>query len=415
MRSPTAFDHQAAMPMPTPISHSFPPCHLCAADGVAEVMEFRALRRVTSDCRPWEAGGRLGVCPNCGAVQSAVDEAWQAEVREIYRGYAMFHHRTGTDHAIPDPQGAAMQSRSERLLENALAWLGAPDQGHLLDIGCGNGPLLRAMGRLRPGWTLAGAEQSATVRDRILALPRVTLFHAGPLDELEPGFDLVSVVHVLEHVAEPTAFLRQAARLLAPGGSLLIQVPSFADNPFDAAVADHCTHFTPQTLVRIVETAGLKVRHRTDWIPKEISLVASPANGVDTSGTLPVPASATTPAQAGNLELANRTVSWLSRVAAEATALSSSGPFGLLGTSIAATWLDAQVTAMTGRADILFFADEDPVMRGQGRLGRPVLGIDEIPAEAILYCPMPRSQAEGIRDRLVARGARFRIVIPLAF
>lgn len=393
------------------MSSSFPPCHLCTADGVVEVMGFPTLQRVTSDCRPWEAGGRLGVCPTCGAVQSAVDEAWQTEVAEIYRGYAMFHHRTGTDHAIPDPQGAAMQSRSERLLESALAWLGAPDQGRLLDIGCGNGPLLQAMGRLRPGWTLAGAEQNTTVRDRILALPGVTLFHAGPLDELTPGFDMVSMVHVLEHVADPAGFLRQAARLLVPGGGLMIQVPSFADNPFDAAVADHCTHFTPETLARTVEAAGLEVRHQTAWIPKEISLVASPVNGTTALDVIPVPASS----HARNLELANRTVSWLSRVAADAASLSSSGPFGLLGTSIAATWLDAQITALTGRAGVAFFADEDPVMRGQGRLGRPVLGMDEIPAGATLYCPMPRPQAESIRDRLAARGARFRIVIPPTF
>ncbi len=394
-----------------PISPCFPSCHLCAAGGVVEVAGFTALRRVTSDCRPWEAGGRLGVCPSCGAVQSAVDDAWRTEVAQIYRSYAMFHHRTGTDHAIPDPQGAAMQSRSERLLESALAWLGAPDRGRLLDIGCGNGPLLQAMGRLRPGWTLAGAEQSATVRNRILALPGVTLFHAGPLDELAPGFDLVSMVHVLEHVAHPVAFLRQAARLLAPGGVLLIQVPSFADNPFDAAVADHCTHFTPETLERTVGAAGLEVRHRTAWIPKEISLVASPGTGPASRGVL---------AQAGhldlaNLDLANRTVSWLSKVAADAASLSSSGPLGLLGTSIAATWLDAQITALVGRTGVAFFADEDPVMRGKDRLGRPVLGMDEIPAGATLYCPMPRPQAESIRDRLAARGGRFRIAIPPAF
>lgn len=394
-----------------PIPPSFPSCHLCAADAVVEIADFAALRRVTSDCRPWETGGRLGVCPACGAVQSAVDEAWRSEVAEIYRGYAMFHHRTGTDHAIPDPQGMAMQSRSERLLESALAWLEAPERGRLLDIGCGNGPLLQAMGRLRPGWMLAGAEQSATVRDRILALPGVALFHAGPLDELTPGFDLVSMVHVLEHVADPANFLRQAARLLAPGGVLLIQVPSFADNPFDAAVADHCTHFTPETLARTVEAAGLEVRHRADWIPKEISLVASPVNGATGSGIMPIPASV----HARDLELANRTVSWLSRVAGDAAGLSSSGPFGLLGTSIAATWLDAQIAALTGRTGVAFFADEDPVMRGQGRLGRPVLGIDEIPAGATLYCPMPRLQAEGIRKRLAARGTHFRIAIPPPF
>lgn len=406
MASSSEAGARAGAPGPLP----FPPCHLCAGEA-REVPGFQSLCRVTSDCRPWGADGRLGVCMACGTVQSAVDDAWRAETAEIYRTYAMFHHRTGSDHAVYDAQNSTMQSRSGRLLESFLAWSGAPVRGRLLDIGCGTGPFLQAMAQFRPGWDLAGAEQDEAVRERILAIPGVRLFHAGPLDALTPGFDVVSMIHVLEHVAAPSAFLRQAAGLLAPGGSLLIQVPSLADNPFDAVVADHCTHFTPDTLARIIETSGLRIRHLGSWIGKEISVVATP---VEHAGH-PAPSSS----QGDGMALAERTVSWLAGIAADAAALSASGSFGLLGTSIASTWLDNQIGAGIagglGGAGVSFFADEDPVMRGLDRLGRPVLGTDQIPASATLYCPMPRPQAEVIRERLIRGGASFRIAIPPAF
>ena len=36
-------------------------------------------RRITSDCRPWPAGGRLCACQGCGSVQKLVDDAWNRE------------------------------------------------------------------------------------------------------------------------------------------------------------------------------------------------------------------------------------------------------------------------------------------------------------------------------------------------
>jgi hypothetical protein len=36
-------------------------CSICGNGLLVELAAFRQLRRVTSDCRPWPAGGRLGL------------------------------------------------------------------------------------------------------------------------------------------------------------------------------------------------------------------------------------------------------------------------------------------------------------------------------------------------------------------
>ncbi|TWA77065.1 methyltransferase family protein [Azospirillum brasilense] len=382
-------------------------CHVCAAADIADVEAFASLARTTSDCRPWPSGGRLGVCPICGTVQAGVDAAWRTEMAEIYGSYAMFHQRGGTDHAVRDSQDNTLRSRSGALLQRFIAWDQPAERGRLLDIGCGTGPLLQSAAQLRPGWSLAGAEQDDRVRDRILAIPGVALFHAGPLNALDATFDVVSMVHVLEHVADPAGFLRQAASLLAPGGRLLVQVPSLTENPFDLTIADHCSHFTADTLSRVVRNAGLQILHVDRWIPKELSVVAGLAKRAVAASSPAVPETRLTGEPMADLATVERMVSWLHAVGGAVEHLAASGPVGLLGTSVAATWLASQT-----KNEVSFFVDEDPVMQGTHFLGRPVLAMEQVPSSATLFCPMPPAQAHTIRERLIRMKAAFRIEIP---
>lgn len=395
----------------------FPRCHVCDASGVIESGRFASLHRVTSDCRPWPAGGRLGACPACGTIQSAVDDGWRAETAEIYRSYAMFHQRTGADHAVYDARNAGVRSRSSSLLERFAVWAALPERGRLLDIGCGTGPLLAAAAALRPGWDLAGAEQNDRMKERILAIPGVSRFHGGDIADIVAAgdrFDVVSMIHVLEHVAGPVGFLRQAARLLTAEGRLLIQVPAMPDNPFDLVVADHCSHFSAGTAAAAVRRAGLVVEQVAGWVAKEITLVARlpPA---DRPAEAPSPGGAAGDGPpCGGLDPAgiDRMVSWLNSVGEQAERLAGEGELGLLGTSIAATWLAGRLDAR-GHGRAAFFVDEDPVMHGRFFLGRPVLPVARIPAKSTLYCPMPPVQAATIRDRLMKdHPAGFRIEIP---
>jgi 2-polyprenyl-6-hydroxyphenyl methylase/3-demethylubiquinone-9 3-methyltransferase len=119
--------------------------------------------------------------------------------------------------------------------ERALAHFSRDDKARapfsglrLLDVGCGGGLLCEPMARL--GFSVTGVDAS----ERNVA---VAATHAGEsglavdyraataealLDAGEPGFDVILNLEVIEHVADPGAFLRDCARLLNAGGLMVL-------------------------------------------------------------------------------------------------------------------------------------------------------------------------------------------------
>lgn len=80
-------------------------------------------------------------------------------------------------------------------------------------------------------------------------------------------FDVIVAGEIVEHLTSPGAFLRQVPRLLAPGGRLLVTVPSaqsirLAANALrrvEVVHPDHKAYFSPHTLTELLESSGLDV------------------------------------------------------------------------------------------------------------------------------------------------------------
>lgn len=106
-----------------------------------------------------------------------------------------------------------------------------PEGGRVLDVGCGTGffieSLMAGQGPAIEGWGL-DAEPLAVSMCRERGLTRV---HQGSAADLAAvageRFDLIFMLDVLEHLDDDQAALREAARLLAPGGRIVVTVPAF--------------------------------------------------------------------------------------------------------------------------------------------------------------------------------------------
>jgi SAM-dependent methyltransferase len=366
-------------------------CHICAEGSVNLVPDFSKLRRVTSDCRPWKAGGQLGRCDTCATVQSAVNSKWRQECQEIYESYAIYHQSGGAEQRVFDASSGTSATRSDQLIRRVAEVSPIPVHGRLLDIGCGNGGFLRAFNRQHPDWRLSGSEYDEKNRTEVERIPGFEAFYSGEVKELPAGFDICSLIHVLEHIEAPREFLAAVRGKLKPEGLLIIELPAFLDNPFELLIADHATHFEPDSIRSLLADGGFESLHVTGhWIPKELSVIARPAQSRAVRESTPE-------------ETLGTAVHWLEAVRQSALELAQrGGEFGLFGTSIAATWLGSE---LEGR--IAFFVDEDPNRIGRTHLHLPIYGPHEVPAGRDVYVPLPPEMSASVALRLGSAAVRY--------
>lgn len=361
-------------------------CHLCSGE-LSLIQGYETLGRVTSDCRPWPAGGALAACESCGTVQKPTDAAWLNEITEIYRTYAIYSQSGGKEQKVFTGGGGV--SRSATLLDQVARSLAPPAAGRLLDVGCGNGELLANAAGLLPGWRLSGTELSDQHRHTIENIPGIEAFHSGEdsLDAAPGPFDLVTMVHCLEHIPGPAAILDILRVKIGSGGHLVVEVPDFRRNPFDLLIVDHCTHFSPNGLRQVAESSGFALDFlRTDLIPKELTLIAHPGASAsskeNTDGD-------------GDGDAARQAVAWLGTVLRQAQDCAARRPFGLFGTAIAAQWLFGCLPDA-----VEFFVDEDPDRVGRNSNGRPILSPAQLPPGATVFVPLAPAVAAAVCARL---------------
>jgi 2-polyprenyl-3-methyl-5-hydroxy-6-metoxy-1,4-benzoquinol methylase len=383
-------------------------CRVCGSAQLEELASYRHLPRVTSDCLPFRDGGRLLLCSGCGAAQSPGDAQWFQEIAEIYRAYDVYHQSGGVEQLVRDAATGQLRRRSDVLADRLAAMDGVPNNGKLVDIGCGTGVTLKVFSE-RGGWQLHGLDQDRRNLPFLEKLPGfVGLYTCAP-SELPDCFDLITMVHSLEHFPEPASVLRDLRSQVAPGGRLFVQVPNAQANPFEYLVADHMIHFSARTLAVIAARAGFATEHSSaslsiDWIAKELSLVTQPASKIS-PGIDPI---AATCAVIGQGQQVRGQIEWLWQLVREAESASrqvGSRRFGLFGSSIAATWL----AGVLGDR-VSFFVEEDANRIGREHLGRRILGVDQVPAGALVYIALVPVIAAKVGARL--RHAGMELCLP---
>jgi SAM-dependent methyltransferase len=362
-------------------------CHVCASRKIHFIKEYQGFHRVTSDCKPWPKGGKLLLCEECGCVQKAIDFVWQREIDEIYTNYSIYHQAEGAEQPVFNQNSGQSASRSSILIEKLSSQLPLPESGRLLDIGCGNGALIRAFSHQFPNWGMIGTELNEKYRSQVESIHGVESMKTCHPTDIDGTFDIITMVHVLEHVPNPVGFLHELRSKLDKQSRLVIEVPNYLRNPFDLLIADHSTHFTADSLSSVVRAAGFHVEFVTsEWIPKELTLVAT-KSGEDQG-------------KADNRSLnedahAPLALSWLERLVQESQSLAKQNTFGIFGTSIAGTWLHQELNSQDS-----FFVDEDPTRVGKLYMDIPVYHPKDVPLGSLVYLPTPSNLGNPLKCRL---------------
>lgn len=135
-----------------------------------------------------------------------------------------------------------------------LTYKDATTLDRLRDLGCQNTKVLDAVADLGIDDATAGLE---TIQQRL------TVGAASELASRAGTFDFVIARHIAEHAHDTAMFFAAAAKLLAPGGYLVVEVPDSADSlrtcDYTMMWEEHVAYFTTETLADTLLRCGYRV------------------------------------------------------------------------------------------------------------------------------------------------------------
>jgi 2-polyprenyl-3-methyl-5-hydroxy-6-metoxy-1,4-benzoquinol methylase len=244
-------------------------CPLCQ-ENTSSVFDQREFRSIPVTNR---------LCQSCGLVyqsprmtQPESQAFYEAEYRRLYQG------QEG-----PSAKDTIVQSARAK---KTLAFISPHVKrcSYILDIGCSTGALLQNIGAYYHAQTF-GIEPG-TIYRQYAQDSGLTVYPS--LAELEqaslPRFNLISMMHVLEHLADPVEYLQHLRkRLLTPDGWLLVEVPNlYAHDSFEVA---HLISFSAHTLAQVIKKAGFHPtlirshgQPRSQILPLYLTLLARPGD-----------------------------------------------------------------------------------------------------------------------------------------
>jgi SAM-dependent methyltransferase len=227
----------------------------------------------------------LGTQPLCESLLGAADlgrmephyplvayvcrSCWLMQVPDVVPPVDLFSH-----YAYYSSYAASWVEHARRYVHAMVRRLGLDARSTVVEVGSNDGYLLQHFDAL--GIPSLGVEPAANVAEAALRKglrTRVEFFGeacAARLAGEGVSADLIVANNVLAQAPDLNDFVRGLNRLLAPAGTITIEVPHlvrlFAGTQFDTIYHEHHSYFSVMTARRVLETAALEV-YDVDEVP----------------------------------------------------------------------------------------------------------------------------------------------------
>lgn len=232
-------------------------CPICASDAVASQLNVKDYTVSQKEFAVWH-------CKNCTA-RFTQDIPEQNAIGVYYQSDNYISH-SDTKKGIVNSLYHMVRRKTLQSKLNLVKNEVGMSKGEILDIGCGTGAFLNTM--KTAGWGSTGLEPDETARAKAKELYQLEPQSPEKLFELQPGtYHAITMWHVLEHVHELHAYIKQLQHLLTPKGKIFIAVPNYTSK--DAAVYQeywaaydvprHLYHFSPQSIAQLIAPYNLKL------------------------------------------------------------------------------------------------------------------------------------------------------------
>lgn len=231
------------------------------ADAPADVRTVDSMCPACGNDRIARRDQRRSDCPRCGcAFSTAFDDDAGVIARE---------QQTQLDTGFAG--AVAIERHRAPIYAAILDRYPPPANGSCLDVGCGMG-LFSRLAALR-GWRAVGVDPVTPVD----APPGVRFVRAGfpeaqgqALAEQDASFHLVTFINTLNFMRDPLVSLREAHRLLVPGGTVIVRVPNESFHRGLARAAHAVRRVSPLGARWIVQST---VSHPRSFTARAIEIV----------------------------------------------------------------------------------------------------------------------------------------------
>ena len=212
-------------------------------------------------------------CRKCGLVQINP----QPDALNVERRYKDLHgndylaYELENEAAFFELQKLALKDSGFDRIEKQVFAREGEEKPRILDVGCATGAMLEDL-RNR-GWQAVGVEISpsaAYAREK-----RGLEVYGSSLENCNfpsGSFDVILASHLLEHLNRPEIFLREAMRLLRPGGYAVLTTPNIGSfqaclfgGRWRSAIFDHLYLFSKKTLKSMLVSTGFTVEKISTW------------------------------------------------------------------------------------------------------------------------------------------------------
>jgi len=214
---------------------------------------------------------RTVLCEACGLL---VHESVPT-VEELQQFYAREYRLSYHGELSPSDRRVLRAWESGRSYVKTLRNFMQPGE-RVFEIGAGIGCTVRAFAEA--GFAASGIEPGRGFQEFARKQLQVDV-QLGDLEDLElkPRFDVILLVHVIEHLRSPREALERIHALLAPGGRLFVACPNAAQprpQPHKLFHYAHIYNFTAETLLTLARRCGFELEsggHLGD--PRNLSFV----------------------------------------------------------------------------------------------------------------------------------------------
>lgn len=371
-------------------------CRLCGSRDRRPLPDPHASQSVLSDGRICPRPLGKAVCAECGTVSYTTPQS-AAEIRALY----------DSDYDLGAAPGTADLHRNAAYADYIATFLDDGQPRHVLEVGCGSGQTLASLATRFPANSFDGIEAAPQLAARRYDNLRISQAFVEELKPPATPHDLVYSINVIEHAADPAAFLAAVAGQLAPGGTCIIICPASHPANLELLFRDHVTTLTSKGIAAIATAAGFTVARAMPALPQFagfqaaiLILAETPAAARASTAIQPPPDHSADSAKGA--DAADYLAAWQGLDEKLLERVQERPVVRLFGAGEMAALLRCYTPRLWDRVEALVVDD----MTGARNLGRPLMTLSKLNAAddaATIVATHPRAQRK-VAKRLADKG-----------